>query len=57
VVVEPGDRDGMAAALRRLYETPSCRARLAQNARAAGLVYDRPRAVEAYRNVLEEVVQ
>jgi len=57
VVVDPGDRDAMAAAIRRLYDTPECRTRLAGNARAAGLVYDRPRAVEAYRDVLEEVVR
>jgi colanic acid biosynthesis glycosyl transferase WcaI len=57
VVVEPGDRGAMAAAIRRLYQEPVCRTRLAQNARAAGLVYDRPRAVEAYRDLLEEVLQ
>jgi hypothetical protein len=29
---------------------------MADNARAAGLIYDRARAVEAYRDVFESVV-
>jgi glycosyltransferase involved in cell wall biosynthesis len=55
VVVDPGDRMQMAAALRALYaDRARCR-QLAEHARAAGLIYDRARAVEAYRDVLEEV--
>jgi colanic acid biosynthesis glycosyl transferase WcaI len=55
VVVDPGNREQMADALRSLYlDRPRC-AELARHARAAGLIYDRPRAVEAYRQVLEEV--
>jgi colanic acid biosynthesis glycosyl transferase WcaI len=57
LVVEPGDRDGMAGAIRRLYSSTACREKFARNARAAGLVYDRPRAVEAYRDVFEEVLR
>jgi len=54
IVVEPGDRAAMASAIRRLRAGPELRARLAGNARAAALVYDRGRAVEAYRDVLVE---
>jgi colanic acid biosynthesis glycosyl transferase WcaI len=56
LVVEPGDREGMEAAIRRLHGDPALRERLATHARSAGLVYDRARAVEAYRDVLESVV-
>jgi colanic acid biosynthesis glycosyl transferase WcaI len=56
VVVEPGDRAAIADAVRRLHGDAGLRARLAANARAAGLLYDRPRAVEAYRNLFEEIV-
>jgi glycosyltransferase involved in cell wall biosynthesis len=56
IVVEPGDRDAMAAAIRRLRTDGAWRQRLAGHARAAGLIYDRPRAVEAYRDVIEEVL-
>jgi glycosyltransferase involved in cell wall biosynthesis len=54
-VVEPGDRAQMAAALRALYNDRARCRQLADHARAAGLIYDRARAVEAYRDVLEEV--
>jgi glycosyltransferase involved in cell wall biosynthesis len=55
IIVPPGDREQMAAAIRRLYaDRAECR-RLAENARGAGLVYDRPRAVEAYHAVLAGV--
>ena len=57
VVVEPGDRQAIADAIRRLHADPTRRAQLAANARAAGLVYDRPRAVEAYRDVFEGVTK
>jgi glycosyltransferase involved in cell wall biosynthesis len=57
IVVEPGNREAMAFAIRSLYENKGLRDRLAMNARAAGLIYDRPRAVEAYRDVFEEVTQ
>ncbi len=56
LVVSPGDRDAMAMAIRKLYADPDYRTRLAQHAREAGLVYDRARAVEAYRDLLEGVV-
>jgi glycosyltransferase involved in cell wall biosynthesis len=56
LVVEPGDRAGMEAAIRRLHGDPVLRADLAAHARSAGLIYDRPRAVEAYRDVLEAVL-
>lgn len=57
ICVEPGDRDGIATAIRDLHADPSRRLRLAEHARAAGLIYDRARAVEAYRDVFESVVQ
>ena len=57
LVVEPGDRDGIAAAIRQVYADPARRQQLADHARAAGLVYDRARAVEAYRDVFESVTQ
>jgi len=56
LVVEPGDRNQMADAISRLYHDGVGRERLARNARAAGLLYDRARAVEAYRIVLEEAL-
>jgi putative colanic acid biosynthesis glycosyltransferase WcaI len=56
VVVEPGDRAGIEAAIRRLHADPALRATLAANARAAGMLYDRARAVEAYRDVLEDAL-
>jgi glycosyltransferase involved in cell wall biosynthesis len=55
IVVEPGDRDAMASAIRKLYKDAASRDRLAGNARAAGLTYSRRRAVEAYRDLLEGV--
>jgi glycosyltransferase involved in cell wall biosynthesis len=55
IVVEPGDRSGIEDAIRRLHGDQALRDRLAANARSAGLSYDRPRAVEAYRDVLEGV--
>ncbi len=57
VVVEPGDRQAMADAIRQLRANADRRAELAAHARDAGLVYDRPRAVEAYRDVFERVVR
>jgi hypothetical protein len=57
IVVEPGNRQQIAAAIRHLHADPQRRAELGANARRAGLLYDRPRAVEAYQSVLEEVVQ
>jgi glycosyltransferase involved in cell wall biosynthesis len=56
LVVESGNRQEMTQAIRTLHDQPDYRARLGANARAAGLLYDRPRAVEAYRNLLEETV-
>jgi colanic acid biosynthesis glycosyl transferase WcaI len=56
LVVEPGDRVGMEAAIRRLHGDSALRGRLAAHARSAGLIYDRPRAVEAYRDALESVL-
>src|SRR4029079_9370083 len=40
IVVEPGDRDAMADAIRRLRTDGASRQRLAGHARAAGLIYD-----------------
>jgi colanic acid biosynthesis glycosyl transferase WcaI len=56
IVVEPGDRDGIANAIRVLHVNTDRRQQMAANSRAAGLIYDRPRAVEAYRDVFESVV-
>jgi len=55
IVVEPGDREQMAAAIRRLHADQPSRARMAAHARQAALMYDRRRAVEAYRNLFESV--
>lgn len=57
VVVEPGNRAQMALAIRALHADAARRRTMADNARRAGLVYDRPRAVEAYRDVLDEVAR
>jgi colanic acid biosynthesis glycosyl transferase WcaI len=57
IVIEPGHRDQMALAIRALRHDPAERRRLAANARQAGLVYDRPRAVEAYRDLFAEVTE
>jgi glycosyltransferase involved in cell wall biosynthesis len=56
IVVNPGDRDGIEAAVRRLVADPGLSHKLARNARTAGLIYSRPRAIEAYQRVFEEVV-
>jgi glycosyltransferase involved in cell wall biosynthesis len=56
LVVEPGDREAMAGAIRHLHDDRVLCERLGTHARAAGLIYDRPRAVEAYREVFESVV-
>ena len=56
IVVNPGDRAATACAIRQLYQNRSLRERLAGNARRAGLIYDRPHAVESYRRLFEEVV-
>jgi hypothetical protein len=45
----------MAAAIRRLHADRVWRTQLAERARAAGLIYDRRRAVTAYRDLLEDV--
>jgi colanic acid biosynthesis glycosyl transferase WcaI len=55
IVVEPGNRDQMVDAIRRLHAQPEERTRLSGNARDAGLTYDRRVAVEAYRQVFEEL--
>ena len=55
VVVEPGDRDAMLEAIRRLHADRLSRARMASQARTVGLIYDRRRAVEAYHELLEDV--
>jgi glycosyltransferase involved in cell wall biosynthesis len=57
IVVEPGDRDAIAAAIRTLHGNAPRRLQMAENSRSAGLVYDRARAVEAYRDVFESVVR
>lgn len=57
IVVEPGDRDAITAAILQLHGNASLRLRMAENARSAGLIYDRARAVEAYRDVFESVVR
>jgi colanic acid biosynthesis glycosyl transferase WcaI len=54
IVVEPGNREQIAAAIRRLHDDRHYREQLGANARVAGLLYDRPRAVEAYRDLFEE---
>lgn len=56
IVVPPGDRKEIARAIRRLHADPGWRARLGENARTAGVVYDRSNAVASYRTVFEEVV-
>jgi len=56
IVVEPGNCDQIVTAIRQLRDQPVFRQRLGANARAAGLLYDRPRAIEAYRSLLEEAV-
>jgi glycosyltransferase involved in cell wall biosynthesis len=56
IVVEPGDRQGIAAAVRRLHADRELAARMATHARSAGLVYDRAHAIDAYRDVFEEVM-
>ena len=55
LVIEPGHREQMTAAIRRLHGNPAARNRMAENARAAGLLFSRRRAVEAYRDLLEGV--
>ncbi len=55
IVVEPGSREQMAKALRALYMDRVRCAELARHSRAAGLIYDRARAVDAYREVLEDL--
>ena len=52
VVVPPGDRARMADVIRALHADPNRRRVLADNARAAGLVYDRRKAVDRYKSVL-----
>jgi colanic acid biosynthesis glycosyl transferase WcaI len=56
MVVKPGDRAGIEAAVRRLVADPSLAQKLARNARSAGLIYSRTRAIEAYQRVFEEIV-
>ena len=56
IVVAPGDSAAIARAIRQLHDDRDLRERLAVNARAAGLIYDRAQAVAAYRRVFEEVV-
>jgi glycosyltransferase involved in cell wall biosynthesis len=55
IVVEPGDRDGMAEAIRRLHADQVSRARLASRARAASVMYNRRRAVDAYHELFEDL--
>ena len=56
IPVNPGDRQAIADAIRRLRADPALRSRLSANARRAGLTYDRQRAVEGYRDVFEGIV-
>jgi putative colanic acid biosynthesis glycosyltransferase WcaI len=55
IVVEPGDRAEMAEAIRRLYVDRVSRTRMASHARAASVIYDRRRAVDAYHELLEDL--
>lgn len=57
IVVEPGNRQQIAMAIRRLHDDPHYREQLGANARAAGLIFDRSRAVEHYHTLLEDVVR
>lgn len=56
VVVPPGGRQEMAAAIRSLYGDRERCQRMATNSRAAGLVYDREHAVAAYDAVFSAVL-
>lgn len=56
LVAEPGDRDSLAAAVLTLYRDRPRLARMATNARQAALLFDRPRQVDAYYRLLEDVV-
>lgn len=54
IVVAPGDRAGLVAALRALAADPARRRRLGDNARAAAVeLFHRPRIVEAFLELLE----
>jgi glycosyltransferase involved in cell wall biosynthesis len=57
IVVEPGNRQQIAAAIRQLHDDPRRCQELGVNARAAGLLYDRSCAVQRYRDVLEDIAQ
>jgi putative colanic acid biosynthesis glycosyltransferase WcaI len=56
LVVPPGEPAAIAAAIRRLYDDPELRARLAANALEASAAYDRPGAVAAYHRLLSGLV-
>jgi glycosyltransferase involved in cell wall biosynthesis len=57
LVAEPGDAAGLARRIRELYEDRALTRRLGENARAAGLLFDRAVQVERYASLLETVTR
>lgn len=57
IVVEPGDRQAIAAAIRELHDDSVKRASMGERARSAGELFDRRRAVSAYHDLLREVAR
>jgi colanic acid biosynthesis glycosyl transferase WcaI len=57
LVVPPEDPEALARGIRRLYDDPALRERLAQRAYAASALYDRSVAAAAYHHLLTRVVR
>jgi glycosyltransferase involved in cell wall biosynthesis len=57
LVVPPGDARAMAAAILALYRDPDRRRRCGENARRAGLAFDRRGQVRKYHDLFRDLVQ
>jgi len=57
LVARPGDADELAARIRTLYADPALRVWMGENARRAGLDFDRRRAVRAYHDLFRDLVR
>jgi glycosyltransferase involved in cell wall biosynthesis len=57
LIALPGDPDSLAASILALYRDRPRLARMAENAREAASLFDRPRQVDAYYRMLVDVVR
>ncbi len=55
LLADPGDAAAVAECVSRLFQDPALTARLGERARSASFQFDRPRQVDAYRRLFQEL--